>query len=233
MMASQAPNHPTSNLFADGTLLPTERTTAACRRRSGTRCRISTAAPGGVLIKRPFTSGALAQKLKALGLRSRLRSSRISSTVLSIRRTFKVSTTRTAQRSSASRRNRRGSFQQAAKSRNFTAQKSNFLTELVNNVFELGNSPVHQTRRKSGLCAGDCPACAGNVCVSAAVMRSNFPRKPENAKTRKRTGKRENRENRENARTRKRENGQENAKTAKTRPRKQKRENRENGTFIQ
>ena len=159
MMASQAPNHPTSNLFADGfTLLPTERTTAACRRRSGPRCRISTAAPGGVLIERPFTSGALAHKLKALGLRSRLRSSKISSTVLSIRRTFKVSTTRTAQRSSASRRSRRGSLQQAAKSRNFTAQKSNFLTELVNNVFELGNSPVHQTRRKSGLCAGDCPA---------------------------------------------------------------------------
>ena len=59
------------------------------------------------------------------------------------------------------------------------------------------------------------------VCVSAAVMRSNFPRKPENPKTRKRTGKHENRESRENPKTRKRENGQENAKTAKTRkPRK-------------
>ena len=57
----------------------------------------------------------------------------------------------------------------------------------------------------------------------------------ENPKTRKRTGKCENRENRENAKTRKHENGQENAKTAKTRkPRTpRKRENRENGTFIQ
>ena len=61
------------------------------------------------------------------------------------------------------------------------------------------------------------PVCAGNVCVSAAVMRSNFPRKPENPKTRKRTGKRENRENAKTTNTRKREN----------------RENRENGTFIQ
>ena len=37
--------------------------------------------------------------------------------------------------------------------------------------------------------------CAGNACASATVMRSNSTRKPENAKTGRRTRKRENRKN--------------------------------------
>ena len=58
--------------------------------------------------------------------------------------------------------------------------------------------------------------CAGNVCVSAPVMRGIFARKRENAKTAK-TG----------SKTRKRENAK-SAKTAKTGSKTRKRENREN-----
>ena len=97
----------------------------------------------------------------------------------------------------------------------------------VNEVLAQGKLPTYGTSIDQVVpqysIVGAFGLCRKCVCLGRgdAKQFSAKTRKPENPKTRKRTGKHENRESRENRKTRKRENGQENAKTAKTRkPRK-------------